>query len=169
MREHRANMRDRPVRGCKELSSRKGIPYLMTAEEEILNSISAGAPLAQLLNRICSALDCEIGNVVSLLSVPDDNAMNFAAVAENAKRFGLYTFCSLGVIAENGELLGILDMYSCEPDLPSAWQWKLVERAGYLAAIAIERESEQVRRRSARASGIHFMDESLEKVRESSN
>jgi len=48
-------------------------------------------------------------------------------------------FCSVGVIAENGELLGILEMYSCKPLGPSPQDFGLIERAACLAAMAIER------------------------------
>lgn len=138
----------------------------MRAEEEILNSICAGVPLAQLLNRICSALDCEIENVVSLVSVLEDNTLDFGAVAENAKRFGLHIFGSLGVVGENGELLGVLEMYSCEPGLPSARELKLIERAGCLAAIAIERENEKDRCANALDSEIELPREDTLKLRD---
>jgi hypothetical protein len=96
-------------------------------------------PLQQLLNRICSALDCEIGNVVSLVSLLDEDVAEFEVAAKNAKHLGLHMFCSVGVIAENGELLGILEMYSCKPWGPSPQDLELIERAACLAAVAIER------------------------------
>jgi len=68
-------------------------------------SISTGAPLPRILNGICSALDCQIGDVVSLISLPGDDASELAAIAMNAALFGLYTFSSEGVVAENNELL----------------------------------------------------------------
>ena len=169
MGKHRANTRDWQVASCNEVSSHEAVPCLLRREEEILNSICAGEALPKLLSRICTALDCEIGNVVSLVSVLGDNALDFVAIAENAKQFGLYTFCSVGVIADNGEPLGILDMYSCKPKLPSPWEWKLIERAGYLAAIAIERENERAPGRNALASEIQLTRESFEKWPESSN
>lgn len=170
MRKHRANTRDWRVPRCKEVSSCDANPYLMRREEEILNSICVGEPLPKLLSRICSALDCEIGNVVSLVSILGDNALDFVAAAENAKQFGLYTFCSVGVMADNGEPLGILEMYSCKPKLPSPWEWKIIERAGCLAAIAIERENAaRAPGRSALASEIELTRESLAKLREFPN
>jgi hypothetical protein len=165
-RENRSSMQDPRLRGQEELSSREGIPYVMKAEEDILKSICAGVPLAQLLNRICSALDCEIGNVVSLVSMLDDNTMDFAAIAGNAKRFGLHTFSSLGVVGENGALLGVLEMYSCEAGIPTAREVKLIERAGCLAAIAIEREDEEARCANALESEIELTRESIAKLRE---
>jgi hypothetical protein len=141
MDEQRFSRRDRPIEGREQLGACESIQFLMRAEEKILHSISAGMPQSELLNRICRALDCEIGNVVSLVSLLDDDATDFAAIAGNAKHFGLHQFCSMGVIAENRALLGTLEMYSCEPGPPSPRELELIERAACLAAIAIEREN----------------------------
>lgn len=91
--------------------------YLLSAEEQPIQSIPAAAPLRELLNRICSALDRDIGN---------------------AKHFGLYPFCSAGVFSENDEFLGSLEAYSCVPGSPSIEELALFERATCLAAVAIE-------------------------------
>jgi hypothetical protein len=93
------------------------IQYLLSAEERLLQSISAGAPLPELLYKICSALDRDIGNMVSLISLRDDDTTDVAAVAGNARQVGLYPFCSAGVFAENDEVLGSLEMYSCRTRL----------------------------------------------------
>jgi GAF domain-containing protein len=84
-------------------------------------------------------LDCEIGNVVSLVFLLNDDAAHVAAMAGNAKHFGLHSFCSIEVVSENLKLLGTLEMYSCEPKRPTFPQLELIERAACLAAIAIER------------------------------
>jgi hypothetical protein len=141
MGEDRSSRHDRPNERHGRLRTGDGVRFLLRGEEQILQSITAGAPLPELLNRICSALDCEIGNVASLVSLLDDDATHFAAIAGNAKRFGLHKFCSIGVFAETQELLGTLEMYSSEPDLPSPDELELIEHAGCLAAIAIEREN----------------------------
>jgi len=60
------------------------IEYLLSAEEQLLQSISIRGPLPKVLNRICSALDCQIGNVVSLISLPTDDASELAEIAMNA-------------------------------------------------------------------------------------
>ncbi len=122
MGENRSRRIDRPLEGCERQSSGESTEFLKRPEKEILLSISAGASLAEVLNRICGALDCEIGNVVSLVSLLDDATEDYAAAAGNAKQFGLHKFCSIGVFAANQELLGAL-----------------IKRAGRLAAIAIER------------------------------
>src|SRR5882762_7504276 len=118
------------------------IQYLFSAEEQLFQSISSGAPLPGVLNGICSALDYQIGDVVSLISLPEDDSSEPAAIAMDALFFGLYTFCSEGVVAENNELLGSLEMYSSFPRSPSARESQWIERAKCLAAIAIKLDQE---------------------------
>jgi hypothetical protein len=138
MDEYRSRHRDRPQERQPHPNSGEGIQFLLSAEEQLLQSISARAPLPELLNGICSALDCQIGNVVSLISLPGDDAGNLAAIAMNAGLFGLYTFWSEGIVAENDELLGTLEIYCCVPRSPSLEEFQLIERAKCLAAIAIK-------------------------------
>jgi hypothetical protein len=113
---------------------------LLWAEEEILLSISSRAPLWEVLNGICTALDCQIGNVVSFVSLPADDAEELATIARNAALFGLFVFSSEGIVAENGELLGSLEMYCCASRCPSASESELIERAMCLAVMAIQRD-----------------------------
>jgi len=119
-------------------NSEDKIQYILSVEEQLLQSISSGERLPEVLNGICSALDCQIGNVVSLISLPGDDPSELAAVAMNAALFGLYTFCSEGIVAENDELLGSLETYSSFPRSPSASESQWIERAKRLAAIAIK-------------------------------
>ncbi len=142
MNEYEFGSSDRPQKGKGHLNFDGKIQYLLFAEEQLLQSISDRAPLPEVLNRICSALDCQIGNVVSLISLPGDDASELATIAMNAELFGLYTFCSEGVVAETGELLGSLEMYCSVSRGPSASEFQLIERAKCLAAIAINREDE---------------------------
>jgi hypothetical protein len=116
------------------------IQYSLRAEEQLLQSISARAPLPKVLNEICSALDSEIGNVVSLITLPADDPSEVAAIAMKATLFGLYSFCSEGVPGENDEVLGFLEMYSCAGRKPNVGEIQLIERAKCLAAIAIQRQ-----------------------------
>ena len=118
------------------------IQYLLRAEEQLLQSISSHAPLAKVLNEICSALDFQIGNVVSLIALPSDDPSELADIAMNATHFGLHTFFSEGIAAENDELLGFLEMYCGVPRNPTAEEVQLMERAKCLAAIAIKRHNE---------------------------
>jgi hypothetical protein len=139
MDEYRFRRRDALQRRQPDPSSGAGIQVLLSAEEQLLQSISARASLPELLNKICSTLDCDIGNMVSLISLRNGGATDLAEVARDAKHFGLYAFCSASVIGENEELLGSLEMYCCVPHRPSFCELQLIERAVCLAAIAIKR------------------------------
>lgn len=114
------------------------IQYLLKAEAQILQSISARSPVPVILNEICTALDCQIGNMVSFISLPQDESASVAEIARNAALFGLYIFFSTGVFAGTGEELGSLEMYCCTPRNPSCREVQLIERAACLAAIAME-------------------------------
>jgi hypothetical protein len=142
MKQYDFGSRHRSHRPKTHLNRDEKTQYLLSAEEQLLQSISARAPLAQVLNKICGALDCDIGNVVSLISPPEEDATDLADMAANAKNLGLYSFCSAGVLAENDELLGSLEMYSCVPRSPSLEEVQLIQRAACLAAIAIQRDDE---------------------------
>jgi hypothetical protein len=121
------------------------VQYTSRLEEHVLQSISSRAPLPKVLNEICSVLDCQIGNVVSLISLPGDDAGDLEAIARNAALFGLYTFCSEGVFGGSGALLGFLEMYSSVARSPNASEFQLIERAMCLAAVAINRHNEASR------------------------
>src|SRR5260370_11968226 len=113
--------------------------YTSRLEERVLQSISSGAPLPRVLNEICRVLDCQIGNVVSLLSFPGDDAGDLEAIARNAALFGLYTFCSEGVCGESDELLRFLELYSGVARRPNPSEFQVLERAICLPGIAINR------------------------------
>jgi hypothetical protein len=135
--------------------SENRIQYLLKTEEQILQSISARAPISNILNDICHALDCEIGNMVSLISVPDENAISGAEVLHSAVLFGLYRFFAVVIIAENnGEELGSLEMYCCVSRDPSPREFQLIERAVCLVAIAIKRYRETGDGGNCRIHGI---------------
>lgn len=119
-----------------------GIQYVLKGENELLQAISARAPVPQILNDICSALDCQIGNIVSLISLLEDDPGTVSEMAWSASHFGLHIFSSAGIAAEGGELLGSLEMYSCCPRNPSTREIQWIERAACLAAIAIGRDKE---------------------------
>jgi len=118
------------------------VRYTSSLEERVLQSISARVPLPKVLNEICSVLECQIGNVVSLITLPGDDAEDLAAIARNAALFGLHTFCSEGVFGENNELLGFLEMYCSVARTPNASEVRMIDRGRCLAAIAIKRHNE---------------------------
>jgi hypothetical protein len=116
--------------------------YFLKAEEQLLKLISSPAALPKVLNEICRVLDCQIGNVVSLISLPGDDAGDLEAIARNAALFGLYTFCSEGVFDESEESLGFLEVYSTVARSPNTNEFQVIERIICLAAIAIKRHNE---------------------------
>ena len=124
--------------------SENRIQYLLKREEQILQSISARAPISKILNDICNALDCEIGNVTSVISMPDENASSAVEGSRNAALFGLYSFFSVVIWAETGELLGSLEMYGCVSRNPSPREFQLIERAVCLTAAAFKRHQETI-------------------------
>jgi hypothetical protein len=115
-----------------------GVHYVLEAEEQILRSIASRAAVREILNEICRALDCQIGNMISLISVPEDNVASTAEIARNAALFGLHVFSSVSIFRECGEELGSLEMYCCIARNPSSCELQLIERAVCLAAIAME-------------------------------
>src|SRR5882724_10021572 len=58
------------------------------------------------------------------------------------------SFCSEGVVDENDELLGSLEMYCSFPRSPSASDSQWIERAKRLAAIAIKLDQEAAHQRN---------------------
>jgi GAF domain-containing protein len=122
-------------------SSDDKIQYLMRAEEQLLQSIPARTPLLEVLDRICSAINSQIGSIVSLISLPGNDVTEHIEIARIAGLFGLHAFCSADVVADNGELLGSMEMYSCVPRGPSPREFELIKRATCLAAIAIKRHN----------------------------
>jgi len=153
MNEYDLGSGAKPEKRNAHRSSDDKIQYLLRAEEQLLQSISSHVSLPKVLNEICSALDFQIGNVVSLITLPDNDPGELADLAMNAARFGLHTFCSEGVMAENDDLLGFLEMYSSVPRDPTAEEVQLIERAKCLAAIAIEREDEPGHHGNCRKEG----------------
>src|SRR5438128_438624 len=134
--------------------SENRIQYLLKTEEQILQSISARAPVSRILNDICNALDCQIANIVSLIPMPDDDAISASEVSRSAALFGLHIFFSGVIGAESGEDLGSLDVYCSVSRKPSPREFQLIERAVCLAATAIKRHRETVDGGNCRIHGV---------------
>jgi hypothetical protein len=161
MNEYHSHRRNRPEKHRSFPNSGDQVKFLLKAEEEIVQSISARAPLPNLLDKICGALDCGIGNVISLISLAGDGASDLDVIAVNASLFGLHTFCCDDVLGENDEPLGSLRMYCCVPRCPSAGEIQLIERAKCLAAIAITRANEADHQGSCGSRGSRLVQGSV--------
>jgi hypothetical protein len=134
-------------------ASGRTIQYLLKAERRILELISARTPLLEILNEIGSALDCQIANIASLISLSTRDTGESAISDRNAALFGLYTFCSTSLVGANHEVLGSLKIYCGIPHSPSLEEFQLIERAACLAAIAIEHDVEAGHHGSLRVHG----------------
>jgi hypothetical protein len=145
MADNHLPLRDGRQEHWPQRNSGSEIEHLLRAEEQILHSISGRAPLPEILHKICDALNLEMGNLISFFSLRSDHATDLAAIASSAELFGLYKFCSAEVAGGNGELLGSLEMYSCDPRSPFLTDVPLIERAACLAAVAIKRHNEAER------------------------
>ena len=132
---------DRPQDGGAQRLSGDSAQYLLKSEQQILQLISARAPIAKILNEICYALDCQIGNMVSVISLPDCDCIETAEIAENAALFGLHVFFSTEIGTDSGERLGSLEMYSVVSRKPWPRELPLIARAVCLAAIAVQRRA----------------------------
>src|SRR5438270_8722806 len=68
------------------------VQYLLRAEHYLLQSISGRAPIADVLHRICQALDSQLGNMFSVISLPTEDPAAVSAIAKSATLFRLYKF-----------------------------------------------------------------------------
>jgi hypothetical protein len=127
----------------------------LAQERQILEMIMRGAPLSGTLNKLCSLIDLEIGNSVSVVSVVDDGARHVSANAQSARQIGLILFSSTDIFSRSKTLLGILEIYGCDPRLLTANESQLIQRVARLAAIALQRHKDaQELERSSRNSEI---------------
>jgi len=121
----------------------------LRGEKNILDLISTGAPLAEVLNNLCTTIDLQIGNIVSVVLLPDDPERDFKTIAHGALQFGLRLYWSADIPFRDQGVLGSLEMYCCVPRTPTAFELKLIQRATYLAALAIRRHNGDEDRGSA--------------------
>jgi hypothetical protein len=120
---------------CQRFSGRK--ETLLRGENGILELISMGAPLSGVLNRLCGAIDLQIANLVSAITLADDHAHDLPTITERAARFGLYVFWSASIPLRDEAPMGWLEMYSCVSRKPALLELQLIERVTHLAVLAI--------------------------------
>lgn len=115
------------------------VPTALIGESQLHELISTDKPLAEVLNRICSALDVQIGNVISVALCRDKNRRSLNEFAEQAARCGLYLFSCCAILSTNQQLLGTLETYSCLLKNPTVDETRLIQRASQFAALAFQR------------------------------
>jgi hypothetical protein len=89
----------------QQSSCKKGT--LLRGEKSILELISMRTPLPAVLNRLCAAIDLQIGNVVSVILPADDHELD--TVMHSAVQFGLQVFWSASIPFRNEDVLGSLE------------------------------------------------------------
>ena len=110
----------------------------LVGEGHLLELISAGTALPYVLDKICTALDVQVGSVVSVVLLPEDEEHLLRTIAKTALRFGLSVFCCAAILSPSEELLGTFETYCCFPRNPTLRESKLIDRATHLAALAIQ-------------------------------
>lgn len=121
---------------------------LLASEGQLLELISEGAPLPQILERVCSALDIQLGNVVSLVLLSNDSEHTLHTFEQSAVTFGLTPFRCTPILSTEAEFLGTLETYCCFPRQPSLTESDLIEHVAHLAAVAIQQFNLDVRAES---------------------
>jgi len=56
----------------------------LVGESQILELISLAAPLRDILNKLCMMIDVRIGDVVSIVSLPDSTENHFCSMTDSA-------------------------------------------------------------------------------------
>jgi hypothetical protein len=115
-----------------------GMQTLLAGEGHLLELISTGVPLPQVLNKVCTALDVQLGNVVSLVLLPDNEEHTAHTIANTAAEFGLSVFSRTAILSPSEELFGTFEIYCCFLRTPAPSEDKLIQRATHLAALAIQ-------------------------------
>ena len=72
-----------------------------------MDLISTGAPLPEILNNLCTTVDLQVGNIVSVMLLPDDTERDFNTIAKGALQFGLHLYWSADIALRDEDVLGI--------------------------------------------------------------
>lgn len=121
------------------------IHSLLASEFQLLDLIFEGAPLPQILDSVCSAIDLQLGNVVSLVLLSDDAEHILHTFEQHAIAYGLTPFSCTPILSDEAAFLGTLETYSYFPRKPSLGESELIEQAAHLAAVAIQHFNFDVR------------------------
>jgi hypothetical protein len=111
----------------------------LVGERQILELISLGAPLPGILNKLCMMIDVRIGNVISIISLPDQAENHFCSMTHSALQVGLEIFSSSPILSPDRIFLGMLEIFGCDPRRPTTLEYHLIDRLTYLAALALQR------------------------------
>jgi hypothetical protein len=111
----------------------------LVGERQILEQIYLGAPLPGILNKLCMMIDVRIGDVVSIVSLPDEDEKHFCSMTCSALQVGLEIFSTSAILSPDKTLLGMLEIFGCDPRRPTVPEYLLIDRVAYLASLALLR------------------------------
>jgi hypothetical protein len=111
----------------------------LVGERQIIELIALGAPLSGILNKLCMMIDVGIGNVVSVVSLPEADENHNCSMTRSALQVGLEVFSSSALLAPDRTVLGTLEIYGCDPRRPTLLEYHLINRVAYLASLALQR------------------------------
>ena len=76
-------------------------------------------PLPGILNRLCTAIDVQIGNVVSLVVLPKGEENQLGPLTKSAMQVGLNVFSSTAILSRDKSVLGTFQLYCCDQRRPT--------------------------------------------------
>jgi hypothetical protein len=109
----------------------------LVGERQILELISLGAPFPGILNKLCMMIDVRIGNVVSVISLPESGENHDCSMTRSALQVGLEIFSSNAILSPDNSFLGTLEIYSCDPRQPTLLEYHLIAHVTHLASLAL--------------------------------
>ncbi len=128
----------RAPKGFCLLRHRRGYGnHALPEEKQILELILLGAPLLDTLSRLCTLIDVQIGNVVSLVSTVGVGEDYAYSIAQSAMQFGLNVFSSTSICSRDQHLLGMMRIYCCGQRHPTKREFHLIDRVVHLAEVAL--------------------------------
>src|SRR5260221_8473641 len=103
MADSNFSSRDRSQEQGLQRNSGRDIQNLLRREEQLLQAISARAPLSEVLHKICDAPDSELNNMMYVIALLNDDAGRLAAITKSAIVFGLHNFrsCHAFVVSDD--------------------------------------------------------------------
>jgi hypothetical protein len=113
--------------------------YQVVGERQVFGLISLGAPLPDILNKLCTIIDVRIGDVVSTVSLPYEAENHFCSMTDRALQLGLKIFSSSAILSPDRVFLGVLEIFGCDLRRPTVPENNLIDRVTYLAALALQR------------------------------
>jgi hypothetical protein len=109
-----------------------------------MKAILLGETLPVTLNKLCTLVDFEVGNVVSLVCLASEEESFANSIARTARRFDLNVFLSTSILSPDRRVLGTFQVYSCDRRRPRPHEVQLIERVSHLSAVALQRHQDRL-------------------------